>query len=238
MLGRRNHWDEYDRCVEWQAKVSEAALPFESRWTEAALRRIDPVMHERFLAQRELFNAMLEKGTLDEVGEHGAALVRAYVAVVATMEAAGGPDEDARFKKIVDIKRACPGAEMKELARQPGALLGATLRRCWVLACCGAMSGKEGKRGKRGKRGKFTASLVEKKFVRRTASILSTAGRRVAKTFPTLPLSPFAWSGGQLLKAARDRCDPHQPRIVVYCSRFRRRGGCRFQLPAAPIGRG
>lgn len=50
-------------------------------------------MHERFLAQRELFNAMLENGTLDEVGEHGAALVRAYVAVVATMEAAGGPDE-------------------------------------------------------------------------------------------------------------------------------------------------
>ena len=125
-----------------------AALPFESRWTEAALRRIDPVMHERFLAQRELFNAMLENGTLDEVGEHGAALVRAYVAVVATMEAAGGPDEDARFKKIVDVKRAFPAAD--EGVSGPNRVLhwAPPFERCWVLAYCRAMSGKEGKEGK------------------------------------------------------------------------------------------
>jgi len=159
MLSRRKHFDEYEICVEWQTKVSDAAVPFEARWTEAALRRIDPGLHARFQKQRELFHAALKNGTIDEVVEHGAAMVRAYVAVVAAMEAAGAaddayqigrgpggltiaigpkpcrarlqelygdtvqwfsPDEiaaivemDARFKAIVDVKRAFPGAEMK-----------------------------------------------------------------------------------------------------------------------------
>ena len=93
MPSRRKHRDEYDICVDWQAKVSEAALPFEARWTEAALRRIDPALHARFRKQRELFNTALENGTIDEVVEHGAAMVRAYVAVVAVMEAAGAADD-------------------------------------------------------------------------------------------------------------------------------------------------
>ena len=93
MLSRRKHRDEYDVCVDWQAKVSEAALPFEARWTEAALRRIDPALHGRFRKQRELFNGALENGTIDEVVEHGAAMVRAYVAVVTAMQAAGAPDD-------------------------------------------------------------------------------------------------------------------------------------------------
>ena len=107
--------------------------------------------------------------------------------------------------------------------------------RCWVLAYCGAMSGKEGKGGKRGK---FTASLMEKKFVRRAASILSTAGRRVAKKFPTFPSFPLRVVRRTVTQAARDRCDPHQPRIVVYCSRFRRRGGCRFRFLLRQLGGG
>ncbi|WP_439374790.1 hypothetical protein [Bradyrhizobium sp. DASA03120] len=155
----RKHWDEYDVCVEWQTRVSDAALPFEARWTEAALRRIDPVLHARFRKQRELFNSALESGTIDKVIELGAATVRAYVAVVAAMEATGAPDDayqigrgpngltiaigpkpccarlqelygntvqwfspdeiaaiiemDARFKKLAEVKRAFPGAEMK-----------------------------------------------------------------------------------------------------------------------------
>jgi hypothetical protein len=159
MPSGRKHWDEYDVCVEWQTKVGDAALPFEARWTEAALRRIDPGLHDRFRKQRELFNTFLENGTIDEVVKQGAAMVRGYVAVVAAMEAAGAPDDayqigrgpagliiaigpkpccarllelhgnavpwfspdeiaaiiemDARFKKIVDVKRAFPGAEMK-----------------------------------------------------------------------------------------------------------------------------
>src|SRR5215468_10484045 len=93
MLGRRKHWDEYAVCVEWQTRVSDAALPFEARWTNAALRRIDPALHGRFGKQRELFNVALENGTIDEVAEHGAATVRAYVAVVTAMQAAGAPDD-------------------------------------------------------------------------------------------------------------------------------------------------
>lgn len=159
MPSRRKHWDEYDVCVEWQTKVGDAALPFEARWTEAALCRIDPGLHDRFRKQLELFNSALENGTIDEVVEHGAAMVRGYVAVVAAMEAAHArddayqighgpagltiaigpkpccarlqelygnavqwfsPDEiaaiiemDARFRKIVDIKRTFPGAKVK-----------------------------------------------------------------------------------------------------------------------------
>jgi hypothetical protein len=91
MPGR--HWDEYDVCVAWQAKVSEAALPFEARWTDATLRRVDPALHARFRKQREMFNTALEDGTIDGVVEHGAAMVRGYVAVVTAMQAAGAPDD-------------------------------------------------------------------------------------------------------------------------------------------------
>ena len=50
-------------------------------------------MHGRFRKQRELFNGALENGTIDEVVEHGAAMVRAYVAVVTAMQAAGAQDD-------------------------------------------------------------------------------------------------------------------------------------------------
>jgi hypothetical protein len=52
--GRCRHDDEI--VLAWQGKVSEAALPFEARWTEAALRRIDPGLDARFHWQREPFN--------------------------------------------------------------------------------------------------------------------------------------------------------------------------------------
>src|SRR5215468_3619709 len=93
MLGRRKHWDEYAVCVEWQTRVSDAALPFEARWTNAALRRIDPALHGRFGKQRELFNVALENGTIDEVAEHGAATVRDDVAVLTATQAAGATDD-------------------------------------------------------------------------------------------------------------------------------------------------
>jgi len=93
MSGRRELWDEYEVCLAWQRKVSDAALPFEARWTDAALRRVDPTLHARLRKQRELFNAAMENGTINEVVEHGAAMVRGYVAVVAAMEAARAPDD-------------------------------------------------------------------------------------------------------------------------------------------------
>jgi hypothetical protein len=92
-MANRRQWDEYEVCVAWQGKVSDAALPFEARWTEAALRRIDPDLYARFQRQRELFNTAVESGTVDEVTKHGAAMVRAYVAVFTVMQAAGAPDD-------------------------------------------------------------------------------------------------------------------------------------------------
>jgi hypothetical protein len=80
-------------CVEWQGRVTEAALPFEARWTEAALRRIDPALHARFRRQRELFTAALDGGSIDDIAKHGAAMERGYVAVATAMEAAGVPDD-------------------------------------------------------------------------------------------------------------------------------------------------
>jgi hypothetical protein len=83
------------------------------------LRRIDPELHARFQQQRELFNAALKSYTIDEVAEHGAAMVRANVAVFTAMEAAGAPvaaiiEMDARFKALAEVKRVFPGAEMSE----------------------------------------------------------------------------------------------------------------------------
>jgi hypothetical protein len=46
------------------------------------------------------------------------------------------------------------------------------------------------KAGKEGKEGKVYSLVGGKKFVRRAAPILSTAGRRVAETFPTFPTFP------------------------------------------------
>jgi hypothetical protein len=93
MLGRWKYRDDYDVVVAWQAKVSDAAVPFEARWTEAGLRRIDPDLYARFQRQRELFNNAVEGGSLDEVATHGGAMVRAYIAVFTAMEGAGAPDD-------------------------------------------------------------------------------------------------------------------------------------------------
>jgi hypothetical protein len=76
---------DYSVCVKWQGKVSEAALPFEARWSEAALRRVEPALHGLFRRQLELFNAALESGSAHEVAEQGAAMVRGYIAVVTAM---------------------------------------------------------------------------------------------------------------------------------------------------------
>ena len=40
----------------WQGAVAEAALPFERRRTVAALKRVDPDIHRRLIAQRSLFD--------------------------------------------------------------------------------------------------------------------------------------------------------------------------------------
>ena len=66
----------------WQADVAEATLPFERRWTLAALKRVDPDIHRRLIAQRSLLDQALVTGTPEEIELHGAALCRGYAKAI------------------------------------------------------------------------------------------------------------------------------------------------------------
>ena len=77
----------------WQGAVAEAALPFERRRTVAALKRVDPDIHRRLIAQRSLFDLALVIGTPEEIELHGAALCRGYTKAIQVLEAAAEPDD-------------------------------------------------------------------------------------------------------------------------------------------------
>ena len=77
----------------WQGAVAEAALPFESRWTLAALKRVDADLYRRFRDQHPLFDQALFTGTAEEIDLHGAALCRGYSQVIQALERAAEPDD-------------------------------------------------------------------------------------------------------------------------------------------------
>jgi hypothetical protein len=77
----------------WQADVAEATLPFERRWTLAALKRVDPDIHRRLIAQRSLLDQALVTGTPEEIELHGAALCRGYAKAIQVLEVAAEPDD-------------------------------------------------------------------------------------------------------------------------------------------------
>lgn len=77
----------------WLAEVSSAALPFESRWTWLALRRVDDGLGRRLFEQRGLFDQACITGSVDDVELHGGAMCRGYAAAVRAMEAAGAEDD-------------------------------------------------------------------------------------------------------------------------------------------------
>ena len=74
-------------------RVSDAAAPFESRWTLSALHRIDPELHDRLLDQMGLYHQALVTGEPDEVEEQSAAMCRGWAAVTSAMETAAVPDD-------------------------------------------------------------------------------------------------------------------------------------------------
>ena len=74
-------------------RVSEAAGPFESRWTLRALQRIDPDLHDRLVDQQSLYHQALVTGAADDVEVQAAAMCRGWAAVVRAMEAAAVPDD-------------------------------------------------------------------------------------------------------------------------------------------------
>jgi hypothetical protein len=73
--------------------VAEAAVTFESRWTLAALKRVDADLHRRLLEQRDLYDAAMVTGSYDEIETQGAAMARGYYAVARAMEAASEADD-------------------------------------------------------------------------------------------------------------------------------------------------
>jgi hypothetical protein len=74
-------------------RVSDAAAPFESRWTLRALQRLDAELHDRLLDQQGLYHHALITGTPDDVEEQSAAMCRGWAAATRAMEAGGVSDD-------------------------------------------------------------------------------------------------------------------------------------------------
>lgn len=85
--------DVADSFTFWRAAVGEAAVSFESRWTQMALQRVDPELAENLHAQAGLFHEACFLGVMREIAVHGAALCRGYQAAVRACEAAGETDD-------------------------------------------------------------------------------------------------------------------------------------------------
>lgn len=82
-----------DSVSQWLGRISQAAQAFESRWTQLALRRLDPELATALHEQRNLWVEAVVTGMRADIEMHGAAMVRGYVAVTAALEAAGIPDD-------------------------------------------------------------------------------------------------------------------------------------------------
>ena len=104
----------------WRAEVSEAARTFESRWTWAALRRVDRQLHHRLKEQLRLLEQALNIGSAAEIERQGAAAVRGYAEAAQALQDAGEADdafvigEDPRtgFRVIIGQQRAAARREL------------------------------------------------------------------------------------------------------------------------------
>ena len=97
-------------------QVSEAAAPFESRWTLRALQRLNPDLHERLLDQQGLYHPALVTGDSSDVDEQSAAMCRGWAAVARAMEAAAVPD-DAYLLGFHSGTRVAIGEQKHAIAR-------------------------------------------------------------------------------------------------------------------------
>jgi len=69
--------------------VADAALTFERRWTDLALRRVDPALARMLHEQVEIFDRACIKGTVEDIATQGAGLCRGYAAAVRVMDTGG-----------------------------------------------------------------------------------------------------------------------------------------------------
>ena len=89
--------DATRELARWSSVVADAALTFERRWTDLALRRVDGALARLLHEQLGMFHQACITGEADEIGIHGSAMCRGYAAAVRAMEAAGpngGPYPD------------------------------------------------------------------------------------------------------------------------------------------------
>ena len=75
------------------AQVGGAAEAFESRWTMAALKRVDPDLHLLFKEQQDLYHQALITDSEREIEIQAAAMCRGWAAIARTMEAAEVEDD-------------------------------------------------------------------------------------------------------------------------------------------------
>ncbi len=74
-------------------QVAEAAEAFESRWTLAALKRVDADLHRLFNEQQDLYHEAQITGSDHEVEEQTGAMCRGWAAIARAMEAAEAEDD-------------------------------------------------------------------------------------------------------------------------------------------------
>lgn len=80
-------------ALTWQSRVSQAALAFEARWTQASLRRLNSDLAEALHDQFNLFMEACITGTASEIDIHGEATVKGYAQAVAAMHNANIEDD-------------------------------------------------------------------------------------------------------------------------------------------------
>ena len=86
--------DRFERkLVELTKAITEAATAYESRWTLAALHRVDPEIHGRLRRQTDFWQEASRRGSEDEIVAHGEALVRGYRRAVEVMTTSGEADD-------------------------------------------------------------------------------------------------------------------------------------------------
>ena len=74
-------------------RVSQAARPYESRWTLRALLAADPELYSKFREQQALWNAALITGDEGDIAEQTGAMCRGWAAITLRMEESGAPDD-------------------------------------------------------------------------------------------------------------------------------------------------
>lgn len=77
----------------WHAQIAEVAYAFERRWTRLTLKRVAPELAVKLVRQQDLFVEACVTGTVAEIRDHGAAMLRGYAVVTQALERAGVGDD-------------------------------------------------------------------------------------------------------------------------------------------------